>query len=332
MSTACGTSASQARHNHSADHADLFQLRPAPAPWGQFAMKKRLNLEPLFGLLLVAPVIAVLGLLILYPAFEALRFSLGLIPEDNPAYASGMDLIRSKTPSLAPFERLFSSPFFAANFGITWRVSLWSVVLLVLVSYPLALFGKYGQGRLAGLSRGFSLLPMFIPTIIATYALITFYGDNGWLEALLNVVGVAYTSIIRQEAGIVMGHVWVGIPFAVLMLTSGLDGIGSETLEAARDQGASFWTVFWRIIVPLNIVPLLIVVTFSFIGIFGSYTVPYMLGASSPQMLGVSMTLNFGSFRQPQTAVTMAVVSFAICALAGALYVWATTRRSKGEP
>ena len=286
----------------------------------------RRNLEPLFGLLLVMPVIAVLTLLTVIPALEALRFSLGFVPQDNPAYASGLDLVRSDSVTLEAFNRLFSSSFFADNLAVTWRVSLLTVLLLILVAYPLALYARFGQGRLAQLTRALYLLPMFIPVIIATYALITFYGDNGWLEAILSVFGIPYNSIIRQESGIVLGSVWVGIPFAVLMISSGLEGISYESIEAARDQGASFWTVFWRIIAPLNIVPSLIVVTFTFIGVFGSYTVPYMLGPSAPQMLGVSMALNFSAFRQPQTAVAMAVVSFAVCAVAGALYVWATTR------
>jgi ABC-type spermidine/putrescine transport system permease subunit I len=283
------------------------------------------------GLLLVTPALVVLLFLVVIPALEALRFSLGIVPADNPAFASGMDLVRNDTPTLEAFRRLFENRFFQSNLDVTWRVSVVSVVLLVLISYPLALYARFGRGRLAELTRALYLLPMFVPVIIASYALITFYGDNGWLESILNVFGIPYRSIIRQEAGIILGQVWVSIPFAVLMLSSGLEGVSNESLEAARDQGASSWTVFWRIIAPLNIVPLLIVVTFTFIGVFGSYTVPYMLGPSAPQMLGVAMQLNFGAFRQPQAAVAMAVISFAVCAVAGALYVWATTRRRAEE-
>jgi putative spermidine/putrescine transport system permease protein len=299
---------------------------PNPTSLGQRARRNSWR-EPFFGLLLVLPAMAVLVLLVIYPAFEAVKFSLGIIPEDNPAYASGMDLVRSSTPTFLAFNKLFANQFFADNFALTLRVSLVSVVLLVLVSYPLALYSRFGHGKPAEVIRVLSLLPMFVPVIIATYALITFFGDNGWAEAILMRFGIPYNSIIRQESGIVLGQIWVGIPFAVLMLSSGLDAISNESLEAARDQGANSWTVFSRIILPLNVVPLLIVLTFSFIGVFGSYTVPYMLGPTAPQMLGVSMSLNFGAFRQPQTAVAMAVVSFAACALAGAAYVWAITRQ-----
>ncbi len=285
--------------------------------------------EPVTGLLLVLPPIFVLVLLVVIPAFEALRFSLGLVPEDNPAYANGLGVIRSSTPTLEPFQKLFATPAFAGNFALTLRVSFISVALLLLVSYPLALSARFGRGGLASAVRNLYLLPMFVPTIIATYALITFFGDKGWLESILGVAHIPYRSIIRQEAGIVLGHVWVGIPFAVLMISSGLEGVSNESLEAARDQGANAWTLFWRIIAPLNITPTLIVATFGFIGVFGSYTVPYMLGPSAPQMLGVAMELNFGAFRQPQTAIVMAVISFAACAVAGSLYVWATTRNRR---
>ena len=285
------------------------------------------NWQSMLGLLLVAPVMLVLVVLTVIPALEAVRFSLGFVPEDNPAYASGLDLIRSNSGSFEVFNKLFASSFFSSSLVLTLRVSFLTVILLVLLADPLALYTRFGHGRLAQIAKALYLLPMFIPVIIATYALITFYGDNGWLEAILAVFGVSYSSLIRQEAGIILGHVWVGIPFAVLMLSSGLEGIGLESIEAAKDQGASFWVIFWRIILPMNLAPLLIVLTFSFIGVFGSYTVPYMLGASAPQMLGVSMSLNFSAFRQPQVAVAMAVMSFAVCALAGALYVWATTQR-----
>lgn len=170
---------------------------------------------------------------------------------------------------------------------------------------------------------------MFIPTIISAYAITTFYGDNGLLEAIPSRFHIEYASPIRSGWGIVLGQAWASIPFAVLMLSSGLDGISQEQIDAARDQGAPFWTILTRIVLPLNLVPLLIVLTFSFIGIFGSYTVPYLLGPSAPTMLGVSMQLNFGSFRQPQTAVALAVFSFLVCAVVGYAYVLATLRQNR---
>lgn len=286
--------------------------------------------QSLLGLFFLIPPLAVLTVLVLIPAFDALRFSLGLVPEDNVSYASGLNVIRSAHPTLAVFGKLLASPAFRQNLGLTMFVTLASVVLLTLLSYVLAVYARFGQGRFVAIMRTLYLLPMFIPGIIAAYAITTFYGDNGLLEVLLGRIGVGYVSPIRHDWGIVLGSVWTGIPFAVLMLSSGLDGLPEEQVEAARDAGANFWTILTRIVLPLNVVPLLIVLTFSFIGVFGSFTVPYLLGPAAPQMLGVSMQLNFGSFRQPQVAVSMAVFSFVVCALVGYVYVLATLRQNRG--
>lgn len=286
--------------------------------------------KSLLGLLFVFPPLLVLTLLVLWPAVDAVRFAVGLVPEDNVAYTSGLNIVRSRTPTLEVFRNLFASEAFARDLKLTLFVTLVSILFLTLISYGLALYARFTRNRWTGVVRTLYLLPMFIPTIISAYAITTFYGDNGLLEAMLSRLHIPYESPIRTGWGIVLGQVWASIPFAVLMLSSGLDGIPEEQIEAARDQGASFWTILTRIVLPLNLVPLLIVLTFSFIGIFGSFTVPYLLGPSAPNMLGVSMQMNFGSFRQPQVAVALAVFSFLVCALVGYVYVLATLRQNKG--
>ncbi|BDP44471.1 spermidine/putrescine ABC transporter permease (plasmid) [Deinococcus aetherius] len=299
-------------------------VRVPPASDGEASHRRR---EALWGLLFVLPPLAVLVTLVVLPALDAVRFSLGLVPADNVSYTSGLNLVRSDVPTLQVFRDLFANPVFGRNLSLTLFVTFASMLLLAVLSYALALYGRFGVGRLRSIARTLALLPMFVPGVIAAYALITFYGDNGLFEAMLGRVGLPYETVVRRDWGVVLGSVWTGVPFAVLMLSSGLDAVSEEQIEAARDAGAGFWTVLWRVVLPLNLVPLLIVLTFTFIGVFGSFTVPYLLGPTSPQMLGVSMQLYFGSFRQPQVAVAMAVFSFVVCAFAGALYVLATTRQ-----
>jgi putative spermidine/putrescine transport system permease protein len=100
-------------------------------------------------------------------------------------------------------------------------------------------------------------------------------------------------------------------------------------IEAAHDVGAGFFQVLWRIVLPLNVVPTLIVATFTFIGVLGSFTIPYLIGPNAPQMIGVAMQAYFNSYRQPQPAVAMAVMTFLAASVAGAIYVWATARSGR---
>ena len=281
------------------------------------------------GLALVAPPIALLLLLVVLPALQATTFSLGLVPSNNLTFSTGQHLIKSETPTLDVYRDLLASPFIRDDLALTLWISVISVVLVAIVGYVLALYVRFGNGRLPQIVRSLYLIPMFVPVVIATYAAITFYVDRGVLASILHVFGLPYVSPAYKASGVVITQVWFNIPFAVLMLGSGLDGIEQELIESAHDVGAGFLTVLWRIVLPMNLVPLLIVLTFTFIGVVGSFTIPFLIGPNAPQMMGVAIQAYFSNYNQPQAAVAMAVLLFVIAAAAGALYVWATSRSNK---
>jgi ABC-type spermidine/putrescine transport system permease subunit I len=282
--------------------------------------------EAAIGLAMVAPPILVLLFLIVLPAVQAAIFSLGIVPSDNIVFNTGQHLVNSETPTLQVYTDLLASPFIRDDLWLTIWISLASVALVAVVGYVLALYVRFGSGPLPAAVRSLYLIPMFVPVVIATYAMITFYVDRGVLASILHAVGLPFNSPAYKASGVVITQVWYNIPFAVLMLGSGLDGIPQELIEAAHDVGAGFLTVLWRIVLPLNVVPLLIVLTFTFIGVVGSFTIPFLIGPNAPQMMGVAIQAYFSNYNQPQPAVAMAVLLFIICAIAGAIYVWATSR------
>ena len=285
--------------------------------------------EAALGLLFVAPPLVVLVVLIVLPAIDAATFSLGLVPSGNLTFSTGLHLISSETPTLAVYRDLLASPFVRDDLALTVWITVVSVVFVAIVGYVLALYVRFGSGQLPSLVRSLYLVPMFVPVVIATYAAITFYVDRGFLAAVLHAVGLGYVSPAYKASGVVITQVWFNIPFAVLMLGSGLDGIEQELVDSAHDLGAGFLTVLWRIVLPMNLVPLLIVLTFTFIGVIGSFTIPFLIGPNAPQMLGVAIQAYFSNYNQPQPAVAMAVLLFGISAVAGAAYVWATSRSNK---
>jgi len=284
----------------------------------------------LIGLLLASPPFLLMLLLIVVPTVQAALYSVGQVPADNVVFKADVDLVSSASPTFIVYERLLASTFIQADLLLTLLVTVASVALVLIVSYLLALYVRFGQGRLPAIVRMLYLVPMFIPVVIASYALIEFYVTNGFLQIILERLGIhGYQSPIYSPTGIVLGQLWVNIPFAVLLIGSGLDGVAPELIEAAQDVGASFVSLLWRIVTPLVTVPLLIVGTFTFIGVLGSYTIPYLLGPNAPQMLGVAMTAYNGAYQRPQPAVAMAVMTFILAAFAGAVYVWGTSRTER---
>src|SRR3977135_1121784 len=194
--------------------------------------------EAAIGLALVAPPMGVLLLLVVLPAVQATTFSLGLVPSNNLTFSTGQHLIKSETPTLDVYRDLLASPFIRDDLALTLWISVISVILVAIVGYVLALYVRFGSGRLPQIVRSLYLIPMFVPVVIATYAAITFYVDRGVLASILHVFGLPYVSPAYKASGVVITQVWFNIPFAVLMLGSGLAGTEKELTEWAPAGGA----------------------------------------------------------------------------------------------
>ena len=78
----------------------------------------------------------------------------------------------------------------------------------------------------------------------------------------------------------------------------------------------------------LELYRVLIILIFSIIGILGSFTIPYLLGPTAPQMLGPLLQATFADYREPLQADALAVISFLLAALVGMAYVIAVARRA----
>jgi ABC-type spermidine/putrescine transport system permease subunit I len=79
----------------------------------------------------------------------------------------------------------------------------------------------------------------------------------------------------------------------------------------------------------MNIIPTVIVATFTAIYVLGSFTVPYLTGPTQPNLLGPTMSNFFSAFNQPQQAEVLAIVVFGFALGIGAVYVWANVRTGK---
>ena len=73
--------------------------------------------------------------------------------------------------------------------------------------------------------------------------------------------------------------------------------------------------------------PALIAFCLNVIGVFGAFTLPYLLGPAQPQMMGVYMQQTYGEYQDRSGAETQAVITFLISAVVGILYVRTITRQ-----
>ncbi|WP_405152672.1 ABC transporter permease [Paenibacillus sp. FSL K6-0108] len=272
--------------------------------------------QSITGLAMVLPSFAILLIVVIIPIVQSFIMSLS-------NGSGGYDLSR--------YTYLFTDKGMRSNIVFTLRVTAITCVAVILISYTLAIYMRFNQGPIVNLIRKTYMIPLFIPGVIATYGLLNLLGNHGWLARMLEVVGITLPRIIFDEKGIIIANLWFNIPFTTMLLSSALSGIPSSVIESAKDVGVGRLTLFTRFIFPLSYKTFLVALTFVFMGVIGSFTAPYLIGANSPQMLGVSMQQVFSVFQEREQAAAIAFFSFLLCSVLGAFYIRSMAEEEKAK-
>ncbi|GAA1882199.1 ABC transporter permease [Lapillicoccus jejuensis] len=282
------------------------------------------------GLLLASPPLLLVALFVGFPIVVAVAYSLGhtgglnatvsVIAKEQVTVSSWWQ------QSLGAYSSLFADERFRRDLLVTVLVSLGVTVLVLVLAWVIALYVRLSDSWVSRVLSALAVVPMFVPVVIASWAILTFYAADGFLRSVAATMGLTAPVWGYTTTAVVIGLTWTSLPFATLMVVSGVQGVPDALIEAARDAGASLPRVVLSVIAPMALVPTVIAGTFTAIGTLGSFTVPYFTGPNAPKMLGVDMSDYFTSYNLPQASVAMAVVVFVVAAGFGAVYVWANYR------
>lgn len=127
--------------------------------------------------------------------------------------------------------------------------SLSATALAIVFGFPLA--WVLARVRFWGktLVRGLVTLPMVLPPVVGGIALILAYGRRGILGAPLDrALGITLPFTLP---GVIVAESFVAMPFFLITLEAGLRSVDTRLEDAARSLGASHWTVFRRVTLPL---------------------------------------------------------------------------------
>jgi molybdate transport system permease protein len=126
--------------------------------------------------------------------------------------------------------------------------SLCATALSIVLGLPLA----WTQARIAfpgkTLLRALVTLPIVLPPVVGGVALLLAFGRRGLVGRWLDPLGIR---LPFTTAGAVLAETFVAMPFFVLTIEGGLRSLDLRLEEAARTLGASRWTVFRRVTLPL---------------------------------------------------------------------------------
>lgn len=185
---------------------------------------------------------------------------------------------------------LFAAPSFANYTAIIESTSyisfLWSlalatitVIVLALICYPVAYGLVRVFGKWAMLLTLLFTIPLFVSENIRLYGWVLFLIKNGvLLGSLKSMFGLELESILFTRTAILLGMVYVYLPFMLFPLTLGISMVPNETRDAAFDLGASRWQVFKEIELPLSMPGIVIGFLLTFVLAVGAIAEAKVMG------------------------------------------------------
>ncbi len=193
-------------------------------------------------------------------------------------------------------------PLYLGIFGKSVIVAGATTLLCLLIGFPVALAIAFASPRMKAWLLLLIMLPFWTNLLIRTYALIAVLREQGYvnfaLEWFWDGASWARTLVGMQPLGdyepltllynnfaVVLGLVYVHLPFMVLPLYSALDRMDRSLMEASLDLGAGHLRTILFVVVPLAAPGIASGVLITFIPALGSYLTPDLLGGTDSQMI-----------------------------------------------
>ncbi|MDF1596807.1 MAG: carbohydrate ABC transporter permease [Acidimicrobiia bacterium] len=88
-----------------------------------------------------------------------------------------------------------------------------------------------------------------------------------------------------------LAHTGFGLPLAVYLLRNYIGGLPSSTIESAHIDGASHFTIFWRLIVPLSVPALASFAIFQFLWVWNDFLVALVFLGGTPDVRVLTQAL-----------------------------------------
>ncbi|UTV29103.1 spermidine/putrescine ABC transporter permease PotB [Photobacterium atrarenae] len=224
------------------------------------------------------------------------------------------------TFTLENYIRLFD-PLYAKVMLHSFYMALVATLLCLLIGYPFA----YAIAKMPVKWRPFMLFLVIVPfwtnSLIRTYGLKIMLGTRGVLNNTLLYLDIIDKPIriMYTEYAVMIGLVYILLPFMVLPLYSAIEKLDHNYIEAARDLGASKFQTFVKVIFPLTMPGIIAGSLLVLLPALGMFYVADLLGGAKNLLIGnviKSQVLNardwpFGAATSIALTIAMAVMLYA---------------------
>lgn len=224
------------------------------------------------------------------------------------------------------YRRLLD-PLYASVLLHSLNMAFIATLCCLLLGYPFAWCLTRLSPRLRPLMLFLLIVPFWTNSLIRIYGLKIFLSTRGWLNDALLWLGVTdkpFRIMFTSEA-VILGLIYILLPFMVLPLYSSLEKLDRSYLEAARDLGASKLQTVVRIILPLTLPGIVAGCLLVFIPAMGMFYVADLMGGARNLLIGNIIKSQFLNIRDwPFGAATSVVMTLLMGIML--LFYWRAAR------
>ncbi|MGR6981693.1 spermidine/putrescine ABC transporter permease PotB [Testudinibacter sp. P27/CKL/0425] len=223
------------------------------------------------------------------------------------------------TFSLDSYKRLFD-PLYAQVMWNSLYMSGLATIICLLIGYPFAFMIAKLPSKYRPILLFMVILPFWTNSLIRIYGMKIFLGVRGVLNNTLVSLGIIDTPIriINTEVAVIIGLVYILLPFMILPLYSAIEKLDGRLLEAAKDLGAGTVQRFIRIILPLTMPGIIAGCLLVLLPAMGMFYVADLLGGAKVLLVGnvikseflVSRNWPFGSAISIGLTILMALLLY----------------------
>lgn len=198
------------------------------------------------------------------------------------------------TGSWHNYARVFQPLYLKIFLKSIW-VAGFTTLLCLIIGFPVAMAIAFSSERVKPWLLMLVMLPFWTNLLVRTYALIAVLRQDGyvnntlqWLSETLHIVapgGYTPLPLLYNNNAVILGLVYVHLPFMVLPLYAALDRMDRSLIEASLDLGAGHIRTLFFVIGPLAMAGIVTGILITFVPALGAYLTPDLLGGPDGQMI-----------------------------------------------
>lgn len=188
---------------------------------------------------------------------------------------------------LTQYATFFTDPYYLKSLWLSLRISFYSVLVCLLLGYPIALTMSHAEPRARGILTLLVASPLLVSIVVRNFGWYLLLMPTGTLNLLLMHLGLIHSplKLMFSVTGVVIGLSNAYLPFMILAIATSLYNIDPSLEKAGAILGASPWKTFWSVTFPLSLPGVVSGMVLVFSLSISAYITPALMGGANVPVL-----------------------------------------------